>query len=171
MIDVPPGHPCGRTPHDEARCAAVRSAARPETPDDVVALPLVLVVDDAAADRDLHCLLLRAWGLRPVAAADGWEALVCARTLLPALIVTDLRMPQLDGRRLLTLLRAAPATARIPVLVVTGETNAPPGTREPVAGSPDVLEKPVDVSVLRRAVEALLDGRSARADVRPPEAC
>jgi CheY-like chemotaxis protein len=131
----------------------------------------VLVVDDAAADRDLHCLLLRTWGLHPVAAANGWEALVCARTLLPALIVTDLRMPQLDGRRLLALLRAAPETARIPVLVVTGALDESPVGREPVAGTPGVLAKPVDVAVLRRTVEVLLGRTFTPEDVHPGEQC
>jgi CheY-like chemotaxis protein len=103
--------------------------ALPAMPDERVASHVVIVVDDVPADRDLLCLLLRTWGPRPVATADGWEALVCARTLLPALVITDPRMRRLDGRGLLALLRAGPEAAHIPVLVVTGEAGHTPGGR------------------------------------------
>jgi CheY-like chemotaxis protein len=115
----------------------------------------VLVVDDVAADRDLHGMLLRADGLRTVDAADGWEALVCARTLLPDLVIADVRMPGLDGWALLARLRAAAATARIPVLIVTGglhqvDTFTRLGSRVALLG------KPLSRDALRAAVAALL---------------
>jgi CheY-like chemotaxis protein len=159
MLAPPPGQSSRRDSGAAAPAAAATGVRS-------VASHVVLVVDDAPADRDLLCLLLRAWGLRPVAAADGWEALVCARTLRPALVVTDLRMPRLDGRALLALLRAGAGTAHIPVLVVTGETGHAPGDREPVIGSSGVLRKPVDARALRRAVEALLAGARDPSDQR-----
>ncbi len=115
---------------------------------------MVLVVDDNAADRDLHCLVLRAMGLNAVAAGSGWEGLVCARTLLPALVLTDVRMPGLDGWGLVERLRADPRTAAIPVVVVTGGAGETPHARLPRVAA--LLQKPVDRARLRAAVNAAL---------------
>ena len=123
--------------------------------DAAASAPLVLVVDDIAADRDLHALLLRADGLRTVDAADGWEALVCARTLVPDLVVADVRMPGLDGWGLLARLRAAAATAGIPVLLVTGTLPAGDALTR-LAPNVALLAKPLSRDALRSAVAALL---------------
>jgi CheY-like chemotaxis protein len=131
----------------------------PDGPAPDAAAPLVLVVDDEAADRELHCLVLRGAGARTVAAADGVEGLVCARTLLPDLVVADLRMPLLDGWGLLARLRAAPATAHIPVLLVTVDAADVPGAVARAAGFSGVLAKPLDLGDLRRAARALLPRR------------
>ncbi len=155
MFGPPTFDPAADRPPRGARPDAPPPPPPPLAP---LAPRLVLVVDDAAADRDLHCLLLRTLGLHAVAAADGWEALVCARTLLPALVVTDLRMPHLGGRELLGHLRAAPETARIPVLVVSGDADELSAARGPVVGCAGVLTKPVDARAFREAVGALLGG-------------
>jgi CheY-like chemotaxis protein len=98
-------------------------------------------------------------GLHPVAAADGWEALVCARTLIPALVITDLRMPGLGGRELLARLRAAPATAHIPAIIVSAGDDA----RAIAHGlGADLVAKPVALPALRTAVDALLGRGGAR---------
>jgi CheY-like chemotaxis protein len=115
---------------------------------------MVLVVDDNAADRDLHCLVLRAMGLNAVAAGSGWEGLVCARTLLPALVLTDVRMPGLDGWGMVERLRADPRTAAIPVVVVTGEAGETPRGGPPAVAA--LLQKPVDRASFRAAVDAAL---------------
>jgi CheY-like chemotaxis protein len=115
---------------------------------------MVLVVDDNAADRDLHCLVLRAMGLNAVAAGSGWEGLVCARTLLPALVLTDIRMPGLDGWGLVERLRADPRTAAIPVVVVTGDTGETPRARLALVAA--LLQKPLDRARFCAAVDAAL---------------
>ena len=119
---------------------------------------IVLVVDDAAADRDLHCLAVRTWGLHAVAAADGWEALVCARTLLPDLVIADVRMPRLDGWGLVARLRAAPETARIPVLLVTADAGATRAARLETTAGVALLAKPLDLRALRDAAARALAG-------------
>jgi ammonium transporter, Amt family len=119
--------------------------------------PMVLVVDDESADRELHCLALHSWGLRAIAAGDGWEALVCARTLRPALVIADVRMPGLDGWGLLRRLRAAPETADIPVLLVTGHDESWRPHASAAEGAVGVLRKPIDLDALRRATTALVE--------------
>lgn len=113
--------------------------------------PSVLVVDDNAADRDLHCLVLRAMGMRAVGVSTGWEALVCARTLVPDLVLTEVRMPGLDGPGLVDRLRADPRTAAIPVLLVTGADDV-----ERETGAAVLLRKPIDRARLQAAVASAL---------------
>ena len=129
-------------------------------------IPTVLVVDDREADQDLHCLLLHRWGLRAIAASDGREALAYTRAVRPDAVVTDLRMPHLDGWGLLAHLRAAPETAGIPVLVVTAHEVDAPTERARTAGAAAVLLKPLDVRAFREALTRAL--ASADPDARGP---
>ena len=80
----------------------------------------ILVVDD---EPDLRFILRRIFeraGHEVSAAGDGEQALECVRWSLPDLVVTEMRMPVMDGPELIRRLRADPATAHIPVLAVTG---------------------------------------------------
>jgi CheY-like chemotaxis protein len=116
-----------------------------------------LVVDDRVADQDLHCLLLQRWGLRTIAAADGWEALAYTRTVQPDVVITDLGMPRLDGWALMARLQAAPETARIPVVLVTAHAHdANTAERAQAAGASAVLGKPLDVTALQAALARAL---------------
>jgi CheY-like chemotaxis protein len=79
----------------------------------------VLVVEDSKflrADRE-H--VLKKAGYLVLTAADGFEALTVAREALPDLILLDMMLPKLDGPSVLRALKADPATAQIPVVVVT----------------------------------------------------
>lgn len=123
-----------------------------------------LVVDDRVADQDLHCLLLQRWGMRTIAAGDGWEALAYTRAVRPDVVITDLGMPRLDGWALMARLRAAPETARIPVLLVTAHTGDVTALRARAAGALAVLGKPLDVTALQAALARVLaspDGEDA----------
>jgi CheY-like chemotaxis protein len=99
-------------------------------------MPTVLVVDDSEVDRRLVGGILE---MRPkyciAYAADGVEALARARQSLPDLIVTDLRMPNMDGLELVRAVRAQwPA---VPVILVTGhdsESLAVEALRQGAAG-------------------------------------
>ena len=80
----------------------------------------ILVVDD---EPDLRFLLRRIFekaGHEVTDAGNGAEALECVRGSPPELVVTDMMMPIMDGRELIRRLRTDPATARIPILAVTG---------------------------------------------------
>ena len=113
----------------------------------------ILVVDD---DTDMRLYLtgcLNRFGLAGLTiteAADGQEALHLAHALVPALIVSDLLMPGLDGVALCRALKADPRTAAIPFLLISGETHALPSCADAF------LEKPFDAAGLRAHVERLL---------------
>lgn len=143
-------------------CSTVAPASAP-APESAAAprpAPLtVLVVDDNPADRELHCVVVRALGLNVVAAANGWEGLVFARTLLPDLVLTDLRMPGLDGWALMNRLRAGPETASIPILLITGDApELSPGLVR-AAGATAMLAKPLDLPAFQSAVVTALLAR------------
>jgi two-component system, cell cycle sensor histidine kinase and response regulator CckA len=82
-------------------------------------VPTILVVDDMDAVRQLARRVLEAAGYRVYEAADGVEALDClARDGKVDLVVTDLRMPNMDGWELATHL--AGRSPRVPVLFMSG---------------------------------------------------
>jgi len=84
----------------------------------------VLVVDDSEVTRAILSRTLRAAGFEVIEAEDGVEGAVLALRERPAVVVTDLEMPTLDGFPLLRLLKAEPASAHVPVLVLTSHGEA-----------------------------------------------
>jgi signal transduction histidine kinase/CheY-like chemotaxis protein len=83
--------------------------------------PRVLVVDDDASFRYLFRRFLEGAGVRVTEAAGGAEGIERARAERPAVIFLDLAMPEPDGVEVLERLKADPATAEIPVVVVTSQ--------------------------------------------------
>jgi CheY-like chemotaxis protein len=109
----------------------------------------ILVVDD---EPDLRFILRRIFeraGHEVADASHGVHALECVRGSLPELLVTDLMMPVMDGYELIRRLRADPATARIPILAVTGY-----GDRPDAADA--LLAKPYQPDQVLAAANALL---------------
>ncbi len=82
-------------------------------------------------------------------AADGQEALSVARRVHPDVMVLDARMPRLDGLSACRALREDPATADVPIIMVTGDDPATAAPEAFDAGATDFLAKPFSVSQLR----------------------
>jgi nitrogen-specific signal transduction histidine kinase/CheY-like chemotaxis protein len=117
----------------------------------------VLVVDDERAIAELVAVTLRRDGLEAETATSGRAALARLARGGIDLVVTDLRMPDLDGDRLVTALRATcPGLASRLVLITGDVLSAQTGETVRAAGLP-VLEKPLDLAALRREVRRLLD--------------
>jgi two-component system, cell cycle response regulator DivK len=81
--------------------------------------PLVLIVDDNEQNARLARDVLRAAGMRTIEAASGAEALTQARERLPAVILLDIRLPDMDGGDVARALKADAQTQRIPVIAMT----------------------------------------------------
>jgi len=84
-----------------------------------VSSPVALVVDD---DRDVVGVLsetLRKKGFAVMAAYDGNEAVAALELRIPDIIVSDLKMPKMDGYQLIQRVKKTPAWADIPILVMT----------------------------------------------------
>src|SRR3974377_1860213 len=78
----------------------------------------ILVVEDEHEHRHLICYNLRQAGFSVATAKDGIEALKKARSLLPDLILLDLKLPELDGFSVCETLRHDAATASIPIVML-----------------------------------------------------
>jgi CheY-like chemotaxis protein len=83
----------------------------------------ILVVEDDADARDSMRRLLEHYGYSVQCAADGREALSLLSGELPCLILTDLRMPEMDGWQFRQHLRRDPSLAAIPVVLVSAEND------------------------------------------------
>ena len=103
--------------------------------------PLVLVIDDDPAARELMERFLSREGFRVELAADGVSGLRKAQALLPSAITLDVMMPEMDGWAVLTALKADAALAAIPVVMLTMVDNRNMGY---ALGAADYLTKPVD---------------------------
>lgn len=108
----------------------------------------ILVVEDDEPIRLALRELLEVEGYEVVLACDGAQALQRIARELPALVVTDLQMPVLDGAQLCARLRGERRTAEIPIVVLTAAHRLD-GVRERVDA---VLRKPFDIDVLLATV-------------------
>jgi CheY-like chemotaxis protein len=82
-------------------------------------LKTVLVVDDDAEMRFMLRLLLERGGYQVNEAGDGIAALHSIKASMPDLVLTDLRMPMMDGAELILRLRSDEATVGMPIILTT----------------------------------------------------
>ncbi len=99
------------------------------------ALPLVLVVDDYEDARDMMVLLLETHLFRTTSAASVAGALATLSAEPPAVIVTDIGMPIVDGWAFIQQLKSDGHTRDIPVMVVTATSDLATKTRALALGS------------------------------------
>ena len=121
--------------------------------------PLVLVVDDTANVRELIRVNLTLEGFVVRMASDGQEALDLVSELLPDLITMDVVMPRVDGLTAVIRLKTNPATASIPIVMVTARAQTADRDRARKAGVDAYLTKPFEPSELIETVRNLLDDR------------
>jgi CheY-like chemotaxis protein len=122
----------------------------------------VLAVAGDPADLRLVERLLGAHAHADVRGATrGGDALALAREAVPDLVLVDLELPDLHGVEVLRGLRADPATAHVPVVVLAAD--ATPGAARLLrdAGATEHLTKPLDVRALLETVSRLLAARGA----------
>jgi DNA-binding response OmpR family regulator len=111
-------------------------------------LPIVLVADDEPVIRRLYTRVLSTSGYEVVEAGDGEEAMALLATTEVALVLLDTSMPRLDGLAVIRRLRAAEATARLPVVLVTGAGAEADRIQGLDLGADDYLIKPFSITEL-----------------------
>jgi len=114
---------------------------------------LILVVEDNAKNMTLLRDVLRATGYRTLEASTGGQALMLATAHGPALVLMDIRLPDMDGVEVLSRLRMDERTASIPVLAVTAQAMRGDRERFKEADFDGYLSKPVDIDELLTTVE------------------
>jgi sigma-B regulation protein RsbU (phosphoserine phosphatase) len=116
----------------------------------------VLVVDDEPDILDLVELTLLSEGFDVVSATNGAEALAAAAREIPDLVLLDVSMPDLDGFEVMQALRDDPATARIPVIMLTARAQISDKLRGLSSGADDYITKPFEpADVVARVTAAL----------------
>ena len=123
---------------------------------------LVCVVDDDDAVRDSLAFLLQSARVRVQAYESAAAFLAALPSLQPGCIITDMRMPEIDGLELLRRLKGM--SIHVPVIVITGHGDVPLAVEAMKVGAVDFLEKPFDDEILLAAVQTALgmqqqDGR------------
>jgi len=119
----------------------------------------VLLVDDEDSLRKVMKELLERDGYLVTEARDGVQALDQVDRVGPDIIVLDLNLPGLDGYGVLSHLRSRPATAMIPVIVLTAKGDEDNEVRVFELGADDFLSKPFRARALSARLEAVLGRR------------
>jgi len=118
----------------------------------------ILVVDDAPENIRVLTAVLGP-GYRVKAATSGEKALaMCAADPLPDLVLLDVVMPGMDGWEACRRLKADPRTAGVPVIFVSGLTDAAERERGTSMGAADFIVKPLDPADALRRVAATIGG-------------
>ena len=133
------------------------------SPQHIPERPLVLVVDDSAAVRDLVRDVLEPDGFEVIGAASGARALTVMAQRIPALVITDLLMPAMSGFALRAAMLRRVELAAIPVVILSGYWDRPKETLE----AADVLSKPINLDRLRETAARLAPVSGRRSAAAP----
>jgi CheY-like chemotaxis protein len=129
----------------------------------------VLVVEDNPEELDLYGKILWYNGFDVVYARDGAEGLRCADRYDPDLVLLDLGLPEMNGLELCRRLKERPASADLPVVVLTARAQIACGHQARRAGCDVYLEKPHSPLSVLKEVERLIGPAPPGAGGKPPE--
>lgn len=110
----------------------------------------ILLVEDEEDLRDIFVVLLESIGFNVIPAVDGIDALRCIEEHVPDIILSDNKMPNMDGSMLVKHIRAHTKTKHVPFVLISG---FPPTDRD---GYDEILNKPVNFERLRNVIHRLI---------------
>lgn len=116
----------------------------------------ILLVDDDPVIQKMVGASLQKSGYQVQVASNGVEALQIVRMDVPDLVITDVRMPELNGLELTARLRSHHRTARVPIILLSVMTDAKDVLVGYSAGADEYMPKPFQVPILVAKVESLL---------------
>ena len=145
------------------RSVETAMAAAPDRP---AAKPKLLIVDDTPLNLKLLGDLLAVKGYAVATASNGEEALARLAQEVPDLVLLDVMMPGLSGYDVCRRIRADPATALLPVVMVTSLDPQQERVHGIEAGADDFLSKPINQPELFARVQSLLRIKALQDEVR-----
>ena len=118
----------------------------------------LLVVEDDEETREYLRKLLRG-KYNVTVCANGKEAWPVVSTTLPDAVITDLVMPEMNGKELCAKIRQNPSTNHIPVVILTGQDSEKEQEEASESGADKFLSKPVSVSLLLSSIAQVISAR------------
>ena len=125
----------------------------------------ILVVDDNSQNLELLQAYLEDLRCKVITAVDGLEAMKAVTQHNPDLILLDIMMPRMSGFEVCRRLKADPATADIPVVMVTALNELGDIERAVAVGTDDFLSKPINKLELLTRVKSLLRVRHLKGEL------
>lgn len=116
----------------------------------------ILVIDDADVIRNSLKKFLSDYNIEVITSNDGLEGLQKAVEYKPQLIILDLMMPNLDGIKMLRVLKVLENVKQIPVIVISGHTNKENVVAATEAGAEKIVSKPLSKESMIRAIDDVL---------------
>ncbi|VWX57452.1 Chemosensory pili system protein ChpA (Sensor histidine kinase/response regulator) [Burkholderiales bacterium 8X] len=150
-LQVPSAAASGQAPADAAPGTAVEPPM----------MPLVLVVDDSITVRRVTQRLLQREGFRVTLAADGLQALERLQQERPAVVLSDIEMPRMDGFDLARNIRADASLASLPIIMITSRIAEKHRDHARVLGVNHYLGKPYSEDELLRLVRSYTNAPTA----------
>ena len=120
----------------------------------------ILVVDDSAAIRKILQRVLRQTGIaiRTIhEAGDGQEALEILKTHRPALVLTDINMPRMDGLQLLAAIKTSAEWREIPVVIISTEGGEMKVGAAVKLGAAGYVRKPFTADQIKEKLAGILE--------------
>lgn len=114
----------------------------------------ILLVDDVSTNLKYEGLILRDQ-YKVTMVKSGREALDCLKTMMPDLVLLDIRMYEMDGYEVLERMKANPETAGIPVILLTADAGWESEEKGIALGAADFIRKPLEPQVLLERIEAV----------------
>ena len=137
---------------------AMRNAVTPTLP---IGLPVqctIVAVDDDAAMRQLYVAGIGFWQLplQLITAANGIEGLLLIGRMSPQILITDLKMPDMDGFQMLHTLRGTPHHEAMRIFVVSGLSSTEIRDHGGLPEGVELFAKPLNFDRLKRSVETVI---------------
>ena len=117
----------------------------------------ILVVDDEADSREIVTFVLEQAGAIVTSVSSGIEALQVIERSIPALIVSDIGMPEMDGYMLLQQVRTLEQVRQVPAIALTAYAGELDRQQAIQAGFQKHLSKPIEPNELINVISALIN--------------
>jgi diguanylate cyclase (GGDEF)-like protein len=124
--------------------------------------PKILYIEDDLETRSLMADIIRYRGYKYYEAESGLEGIRLAKKITPDLIIIDLRLPDMEGYEVTTLLKSIDELENTPIIALTAETKKNVKELTLAAGCDGFINKPINVNEFLFKIEEYLSGRRDR---------